>query len=78
MDGQVCSAQRNPMFVFVFVGALFRLTANTPAFEPLFHFAPRSSASEAAHALGGLPLATVVDLEGSRKAPSRFEKAEND
>lgn len=29
------------MFVFVFERGLFRLSANTPAFEPLFQFPPR-------------------------------------
>ena len=32
--------QRNPMFVFVFVGALFRLRAKRPELEPLFQLPP--------------------------------------
>jgi hypothetical protein len=32
------------MFVFTFDGALFRLAANTPSFDPLFQLPPRSMA----------------------------------
>lgn len=38
------NTQRNPMFVFVFVGALFRLSVKAPALVPLFQFPPRSAA----------------------------------
>lgn len=34
-------ATRNPMFVFVFVGPLFRFSANAPALPPLFQLPPR-------------------------------------
>jgi len=34
-------AQRNPMFVFVFVGALFKFRQKAPSFVPLFQLPPR-------------------------------------
>lgn len=36
--------QRNPMFVFVLDGALFRFSVNTPSIAPLFQFPPRIKA----------------------------------
>jgi len=35
-------AQRNPTLLFVLPAFQFRFVANTPAFEPLFQFPPRS------------------------------------
>jgi hypothetical protein len=34
-------AERNPMFVFVFVRGLFKFELNTPAFDVLFQLPPR-------------------------------------
>lgn len=38
---------RKPMLLFAFAGTLFRFSANTPAFVPLFQFPPRSAATAA-------------------------------
>lgn len=40
----VDQAQRNPMFVFELPDELFKLSANTPAFVPLFQLPPRRPA----------------------------------
>ena len=40
-------ATRNPMFVFEFDGALFKLSVKTPAFVPLFQLPPRMNARDA-------------------------------
>lgn len=40
-----CPAQRNPMLLFTFHGALFRLSAKTPASAALFQLPPRIAAA---------------------------------
>jgi hypothetical protein len=42
------NAHRNPMFVFVFVGALFQFDAQRPLFVPLFQLPPEYSPRERA------------------------------
>ena len=67
MFDQVCHAQWKPMFVFD--GALFRLTANGPTSEPSFQFAPRSNAPPPCHAFDRLPSAIVKAIAGSGQVP---------
>jgi hypothetical protein len=35
------------MLLFAFAGTLFQFSVNTPAFDPLFQFPPRSAATAA-------------------------------
>lgn len=66
--------QRNPMFVFVFDGALFRFNVNTPVFEPLFQFPPRMKARAASRrgpAPGSAKARKKPNASSIRRASSR-------